>query len=75
MMNPSPRQSGNGNAHPVTFKDSNQILVYAQSDENDRDRDAERQDKLETRCSVGLHEVFQGENDNDPRTPWAIMAL
>jgi hypothetical protein len=47
----NPRQgtlAGRKIAHPVTFIDLHEIDVYAQSGENEPERDHERQGSLET---------------------------
>jgi hypothetical protein len=65
--------------HPATFKDPHEILVHAQSDEHERERDPELQCALETRCSLSLHEVvvvpIKSEDDVIRRRPGATLAL
>lgn len=51
----NPRQVQEESAHPVTFIDLHEIDVYAQSGENECERDDERQGALETMYSLGLH--------------------
>ena len=70
-MNP---QEGK-NAHQVTFVDPHEIDVYAQSDENERERDHERQGALETTYSLGLHEELRVEDEVMWGARRAILAL